>query len=190
MGRNRAMAFTLLTFAAGCAGPPQDPGPPRPAPAWTAELDTSAGELLAHLREQSPAGVGGLVIRLAFNTEADLDLYVSDPLQETIYYANTPARSGGRLRADRHCKEAPMPGPRVEEVVFDAPPPGAYRIGVDYPHRCDSKAGITAYAITVDLNGTRRELRGLAEPVVFDSIVTEYEIAVAHQSASRKAVNR
>ena len=90
-------------------------------------------------RRSSPAprtrAAGELVVRLAFEPGADLDLYVSDPLEETAYYANTPVRSGGALDADRRC---PEPGDGVETVRFAAPLAGRYRVGVDFQQRCDS----------------------------------------------------
>ena len=95
----------------GCASTPEEPPdlPPRAAPA------------------------GALRVELAFGQDADLDLYVTDPLQETVYFANTPSQQGGVLLDDRRCDSPP---PRIETVVFEHPPPGRYRVGVDYPRRC------------------------------------------------------
>lgn len=116
-------------------------------------------------------------MRLAFGADADLDLYVSDPARETVYYANTPAKSGGALEADRRCAH---PAPRVERVRWDAPPPGRYRVGVDAPHRCAAHAadrGAVVYVVAVDRPGRPALLhRGRIAPVRFDPVVLELDL--------------
>src|SRR5262245_1845234 len=64
-----------------------------------------------------PAPAGGLRVERHFGAEADLDLYVTDPLQETVYFANSPTRRGGRLEQDLRCDAAT---PRSEVVVFES----------------------------------------------------------------------
>jgi hypothetical protein len=169
------MAETIAALVAasllGCGNEPPKP-PPLPAPPeWTEALRAEADALEAALAAEPPAPAGELVVRLAFGDGADLDLYVSDPLDETVYYANTPARSGGALDADRRCEHA---GRRVETVRFAAPPHGRYRAGVDFPEVCGEGARVAAFALSVDSGGERRLLRGLAEWNVFASRVDEF----------------
>lgn len=110
-------------------------------------------------------------MRLAFEPGADLDLYVTDPLEETVYFANTPARSGGALDADHRCDaERDV----VETVRFAAPPAGRYRVGVDFQDRCEDGARVAPWVIAIDANGARRWLRGLATWNVFASRVDEF----------------
>ena len=176
MRMHRSIPLALTLLLAACANEPPRAPDPVPGPDWTAATRKEAAALEGHLSSFPASDANALVIRLAFDGRADLDLYVSDPLQETVYYANTPARSGGRLLGDRHCKEEADSGIRIEEIVFDDPPAGSYRVGVDYPHRCGPGARIAAFAITIDAGGRRRELLGLAEPVVFTPIVAEIEV--------------
>jgi hypothetical protein len=169
------MPHTIATLAAAlalaCASePPQIP----PAPEWTDALSTRAAALEARLAAAERAPAGELVVRLAFEAGADLDLYVSDPLDETVYYANTPARSGGALDADRRCDSA---GERVETVRFAAPLAGRYRVGVDFQHRCESEERVVPWAISIDARGERRMLRGLATWNVFASRVDEFALS-------------
>ncbi|MEN8160800.1 MAG: hypothetical protein ABFS41_12075 [Myxococcota bacterium] len=166
-----AALFAATLAAASCAsGPPEPPRPPAP-PEWDDASRGAAGALEAVLAAQPPAPRTELVVRLAFSGAADLDLYVSDPLDETVYYANTPVRSGGVLDADLRCED---PAPRVETVRFAAPLAGRYRVGVDFQHRCPDGSDVVPWAISIDAHGERRMLRGLAEWNVFASRVDEF----------------
>jgi len=167
---SHTIAAPACALALACAGGPPEPPPPAPAPAWTGALAARADALEAKLAEARRAPAGELVVRLAFEPGADLDLYVSDPLEETAYYANTPVRSGGALDADRRC---PEPGDGVETVRFAAPLAGRYRVGVDFQQRCESDERVVPYALSIDANGERRILRGLASWNIFASRVDE-----------------
>ena len=116
-----------------------------------------------------------LTILPAQHRPVDPDLYVSDPQLETVYYGNTPVRSGGRLTRDYHCKSTGG-DVRVEEIVFAEPLPGRYRIGVDYAHRCERASGAVVYVIEIHQAGERQEIRGISEPRVFAPIVIEIEV--------------
>jgi hypothetical protein len=148
-----ASAGCLAAAWLGCATP-------RAAPVPLAE----------HLRAAAAASLGtALVVRLAFDGSADLDLYVTDPLEETVYFANTPTRAGGALDADRTCRD---PAPRVETVRFERPPPGRYRVGVDHPASCASDAP-ASFAVRVERGGRSWEASGALESRRFDPIVLE-----------------
>jgi len=111
-------------------------------------------------------------VQLAFDASADLDLYVTDSLQETVYFANTPSRSGGFLDRDRTCNDA---APRVETIVFERPPPGRYRIGVEHAQPC--AAGVAAPFAVRALHGEQHfETGGVLPPRRFAPIVLELEI--------------
>ena len=132
-----------------------------------------ADALAARLAAAPRAAAGELVVRLASEPGADLDLYVSDPLDETVYYANTPVRSGGVLDADRRCA-AHADG--VESVRFAVPRAGRYRVGVDFQERCASEERVAPWVISIDAGGERRLVRGLARLNVFDSRIDEFVI--------------
>lgn len=150
-------ALFLTAVAVGCASP------------RVTRLQPLAALLRAAALE---APSGALVVQLAFDASADLDLYVTDPLQETVYFANTPSRSGGFLDRDRTCNDA---APRVETIVFERPPPGRYRIGVEHPQPCG--AGSAApFAVRARYGEQRFEQSGVLPPRRFEAIVLELEI--------------
>jgi len=147
-------AAAALALAAGlaCAG--------RPAPPPETALPA----------EPLPSGVR---VRLAFGPDADLDLHVTDPLQETVYFANTPGASGGALLADVRCQSE---GPRVETVRFESPPAGRYRVGVDFPIRCRRVEGSAPFVLEVVADGIRHELRGAIAFGRFEPVVYEFDV--------------
>jgi hypothetical protein len=121
-----------------------------------------------------PLNQQALQVALTFGDAADLDLYVTDPLQETVYFANSPSRSGGMLENDRRCG---APAPRVEVVRFEWPLAGRYRVGVDYPERCRIAKDPIPFLIVVDAHGQRHERRGTIKLGQFQSIVVETILA-------------
>lgn len=148
-----ALAALLAAALGACAAPPAPP-------------DRAA--------QVSRPDVDGVRVRLSFGRDADLDLHVTDPLQETVYFANTPSASGGTLAADVRCDSE---GPRREEVTWETPPPGRYRVGVDFPIRCRMIEEPVPYVLEVWANGVRHELRngiafGRFEPLVYEFDVT------------------
>jgi hypothetical protein len=120
-----------------------------------------------------PGADAGLRVELRFGAEADLDLYVTDPLEETVYFANTPTRSGGRLEADVRCD---APAPRSEAVVFEEPPPGRYRVGIDFPARCRLTASRSPWTLVVRGPGLAREVRGEIQFGSFEVIALEFAL--------------
>jgi len=151
------VAAFLAGIALGCARPRGDSSQP-----LAAQLQGAAIE----------APAGALVVQLAFDASADLDLYVTDPLQETVYFANTPSRSGGFLDRDRTCKDA---APRIETIVFERPLPGRYRIGVEHAEPCGTGSA-APFALRAWHGDRDYERSGAVPPRRFDPIVLELEI--------------
>lgn len=169
--RRRGLPCAWLALCLGCAGAATPAG----ETAWNAEGSEEAASLRAALAaSEAPLDAGALRVRLIFGGAADLDLYVSDPLAETVYYANTPSASGGALTADRRCGD---PAPRVEQVEFVAPPAGRYRVGVDFPERCGRGRDPVVYVLEVR-SGVQRVLHSaIAWPIRFDPAVAEIDLA-------------
>jgi len=112
---------------------------------------------VAPARPPPPPGV--LRVELVFGESADLDLYLTDPSQETVYFANTPSHvNGGRLEADLRCDAGET---RIEAIVFESAPPGRYRVGVDHAGSCGGgEPAVEEFLVIVEADGRRDELRG------------------------------
>ena len=59
-----------------------------------AELARQSQQLAAQLDSGMRQAGSGVTVQLAFGEEADLDLYVTDPLLETVYFARHESRTG------------------------------------------------------------------------------------------------
>jgi len=155
--RKRAISGRPATFAAWlplllcCASAPEVGTPPAPA----------------------ALPRGALRVQLVFGEAADLDLYVTDPALETVYFANTPSTRGGELEADVRCD---TPAPRVETVTFTAAAVGRYRVGVDFPARCRRSADEAAYVVRIEGGGLNRLARGTLRFGRFEPSVLEFFI--------------
>jgi len=144
-------AIVALLACTACATPTTREAPPIPAVA--------------------PLAPDALRVRLVFDAEVDLDLYVTGPDLETVYFANPETRDGGILEADRRCD---APAPRVETVVFSPAAAGVYRVGVDFMVRCDGSTDEAPYRIVFESPDGASELhRGTAHFGVFETVVFE-----------------
>jgi hypothetical protein len=133
----------------GCAGP-RPVGPPPPA---------------------IPIQPSGLRITLVWEAPVDLDLYVTNPLGETVYYGNPAGAFAGDARCD-----TPRDAGRVESAGWRKPRSGRYRVGVDFPERCEGAPDMASYRLVIDRDGRREEHTGVARHLVRDPIVAEVEV--------------
>jgi hypothetical protein len=122
--------------------------------------------------EERPAG--SLRVRLVFGREADLDLYVTDPKLETVYFGNSPSLAGGRLAKDQRCED---PAPRVESVTFAEPQPGRYRVGVEFAKRCTRARAAVPFFYEVETDDWQKKGQGEIEPNHFLPVVLEFDLA-------------
>jgi hypothetical protein len=163
--------LVVAVASAGAGAPPE--------PEWSDAASREAEQLEDGLAALPAAPTGAVRVHLAFGSRADLDLYVTGPLEETVYHANTPSAIGGELVADRHCEEGaaePPATPRVETIQFAPAHPGHYRVGVDYPHACRGDAGPVPFVLRIDTPDGRRTQRGLASFEFFELAVLEFDV--------------
>jgi len=96
-----------------------------------------------------PNGTGEVQVNITWNTSADVDLYVVDPLGAEIYYARRESNSGGQLDIDSNAA-CSSDGPRAENIFWPfgvVPPRGEYEVRVNNWSSCGEAA--TDYVVTV-----------------------------------------
>lgn len=145
--------------------PPPPPEPPREPPRNT-DLD----------RAQREGGrQGRMQVILGWDDRNDLDLFVICPNGQRINFRNRLA-CGGSLDLDRNAMGGPTTRTPVENIVFEgSPPPGRYRVGVDYFGRRDGAS--SPYRVTIRQEGQPdRVIRGTAREDVRDQIVGEFTV--------------
>ena len=123
------------------------------------------------------ASASELTVLLGWSAPVDLDLYLTDPTSETVYFANSPSRSGARLLTDARCPDAAKPSdPLIEAASMPEPLPGRYRVGVDFIDACGAPAGPVTFRVVVDYGGARREAIGTIQLEHFQPTVLEFEL--------------
>jgi len=159
--RRRLLASVWLAcVSAACTPrPPQQPAQPPAAP--------------------PAAAVSGLNVTLMWDAPVDLDLYLTDPTSETVYFANNPSRTGARLLHDARCRHVvgAAEGPFFEQAQVEDPRSGRYRIGVDFIDACGAQDAAVSFRVVVDYAGTRRETTGIVRLEEFQAIVLEFELS-------------
>lgn len=114
---------------------------------------------------------------LAWSAPVDLDLYLTDPTWETVYFANTPSRTGARLLRDVRCPDvAGNEGAFLELFGTTDPLPGPYRVGVDFIDACKASDAPVSFRVVATYGDVRRETTGLIGLEEFAPIVVEFEL--------------
>src|SRR5437660_179716 len=113
-------------------------------------------------------------VTLLWSSPVDLDLYVTDPSLETVYFANSQSQTGGRLEQDVTCKAIRGGGGTlIERAEWAKPSTGRYRVGVDFMEDCGSEIDETEFRVVTEVSGKREErvakiLKGRFQPVVLE----------------------
>ena len=119
---------------------------------------------------------GGLVVSLTWSAPVDLDLYVTDPSWETLYFGNNPTRRGARLERDVRCATLPGDEAALERARIADALPGGYRVGVDFIDACGAKVDDVSFRVAADFAGTRREATGVIHREEFRVIALEFDL--------------
>ncbi len=101
---------------------------------------------------------GAFSVNLRWNTIDDLDLMVTDPGGNQIFYGNRSAETGGCvgiLDLDANADDENLTDQPQENVYWEVPHPGAYRIEIHLFRRRTSPKTDVAYEVTV-LEGNDR----------------------------------
>jgi hypothetical protein len=98
-------------------------------------------------------GTGDVQVNVTWDSRADVDLHVVDPLGEEVYWAHKSAVSGGQLDLDSNAG-CGSDGPRAENVFWSSglvAPHGDYVVRVDHWSNCSAVA--TNYVVTINIRG-------------------------------------
>lgn len=97
-------------------------------------------------------GTGDVQITLTWHSSIDLDLHVTDPNSEEIYYSHMQSASGGQLDRDNRCSGFEMGRP--ENIYWPAggAPRGQYKVTVVYYNSC-ANSGPTPWTVRVISKG-------------------------------------
>jgi hypothetical protein len=113
---------------------------------------------------------------LVWSDPVDLDLYVTDPALETVYFANSPSGSEGRLERDTRCEDVAAGGPRLEVVTWKTARPGRYRVGVDFMDACGSTDETAPFRVRAEGGPEPVEKGGNARLERFEPVVLEFDV--------------
>lgn len=158
--RLSVLGLALLTgVLGGCARGPTVPVAQRAAPL-------------------APSGqAAGLRVMLTWSAPVDLDLYLTDPTSETVYFGNNPSRSGARLLRDARCGDFTGQETSAFELAsIAAPTPGRYRVGVDFIDACDTKESSVSFRVLTQYGDTSRETDGTITLEDFQPVVVEFDL--------------
>jgi hypothetical protein len=123
--------------------------------------------------EMAKTSTAPLAIYLHHPNSVDLDLFVTDPFDESTYYGNSPASRGSRLVNDTLCSSAQEQA--IEVIEFPDPASGRYRISLDFPQSCDGRVKEVPYLVMIDSGGQQKRLRGTIKYQHFLLVVDEFD---------------
>jgi hypothetical protein len=97
-------------------------------------------------------GTGDVQVTLTWDVDSDVDLHVTDPVGEEIYYGNPASASGGQLDLDSNAG-CTLDHKRAENITWPSghAPSGRYYVLVDYWDACSQAE--TRYVVTVNQKG-------------------------------------
>jgi len=119
--------------------------------------------------QAAPIAVSGVIgqeltVELLWQAPVDLDLFLTDPNGETVYFANRTAKSGARMGVETGCKQVMQEkGNYRESAVIPKALSGRYRVSVDFIKDCGSKAVSAAFEAVLRSKEGRELGRGRSE---------------------------
>ena len=112
----------------------------------------------------SRIGTGDVVVYLTWDTTADIDLHVTDPNGEEIFFGHSSSASGGQLSADNG-NPCPAIVGEPERIFWPTgvAPHGRYVITVEYYRQCNNE-GATNWNVIVLVDGKKSVFSGVILP--------------------------
>jgi len=142
-----------------------------------AEFDLQPGPCPCKSLPTPSMGTGELMVTLTWHSSSpiDLDLWVTDPDGEKIYYRNKASASGGKLDRDNRCDN--YENGKSENIYWaSSPPAGTYKIDVNWYESCDGADATSAsYKVRVISAGNVKTYSGT---ITTDELVSIDRISV------------
>lgn len=110
-------------------------------------------------------GTGDVQVTLRWSNTADLDLFVTGPDGDQVYYGSRQSSSGGQLDHDANYPCADATNSPVENVFWPVggAPTGEYVVEVRYYSECYGE-GWTRFTVDVLVDGAREIFEGDLAP--------------------------
>lgn len=110
-------------------------------------------------RNEQGGALGKLTVSLIWDTDDDLDLHVIEPDGEDIGPTKKTSNSGGKLDVDANYNSV-MKNP-VENIFWQEPPKGTYRVMVNCYNRRSTKDGQIPFEVLVldEIHGEHRSYK-------------------------------
>jgi hypothetical protein len=108
-------------------------------------------------------GTGDIQVTLRWASTDDLDLYVTDPNGQTVYFGNRQIPSGGQLDVDANAACSGSTQTPIENVFWPAgqAPQGNYTVEVDLWSRCSGGTpGEIPFEIRLLVQGQTQTING------------------------------
>ena len=121
-----------------------------------------------------------VIVELSWKVPVDLDLFVTDPEGETVYFANRKARTGLAMGEEADCRTiAAGSAPYRETAIITAARPGRYRVSVDFLKDCGTIALQADFGVRLleatngnELARSRSQVRHrVLEPVAWEFVI-------------------
>ena len=128
--------------------------------------------------EEQALGTGDVQVTLRWQTVDDLDLWVTDPNGEAIFFNHPSSESGGQLDVDANANCVDPVSHPVENIFwpYQGAPSGHYRVEVMYYAHCRSgEETPVSFHVRVLVDGQVREFDGQVATVGEKVLIFEFD---------------
>ena len=150
---------------------------------WLAPAAATAQEALPNAPAVVQAVVQSagedLVLHLSWQAPVDLDLFLTGPSGETIYFGNRKARTGYHINNETTCDTLAPTGLHRESATIPHAAAGLYRVSVDYIFDCGSGIEDLNASVSFTNKSTSKTLGGKSFSVSLQKLKTvawEFEV--------------
>ncbi len=146
-------------------------------PEPTPTVQPTATQLPPTVTPEPELGTGDVKVTLRWNSLNDLDLFVTDPSGNKIFFNRRSVPSGGKLDVDSNAQCAEhVTGTPVENIYWprNAAPLGSYSVHVYYYKQCAVSPLSETFTVRTDVDGNISETTGIADVVGTQTLIAEF----------------